>query len=95
MEHMARSDMWDDAKHRPLQIGVRAMPQRGEIVHPYMFYTHMLCKRKAQFFRHTEYFLDVLQLYSSSSTGQWSLPCTSIKISAFLICGASRSDTRK
>ena len=73
----------------------RAMPQRGEIVHPYMFYTHMLCKRKAQFFRHTEYFLDVLQLYSSSSTGQWSLPCTSIKISAFLICGASRSDTRK
>ena len=32
---------------------------RGEIVHPYMFYTHMLCKRKAQFFRHTEYFLDV------------------------------------
>lgn len=62
---------------------------------PYMFYTHMLCKRKAQFFRHTEYFLDVLQLYSSSSTGQWSLPCTSIKISAFLICGASRSDTRK
>lgn len=23
---------------------------RGEIVHPYMFYTHMLCKRKAQFF---------------------------------------------
>lgn len=27
---------------------------RGEIVHPYMFYTHMLCKRKAQFFRHTE-----------------------------------------
>lgn len=72
-----------------------AMPQRGEIVHPYMVYTHMLCKRKAQFFRHTEYFLDVLQLYSSSSTGQWSLPCTSIKISAFLICGASRSDTRK
>ena len=62
---------------------------------PYMVYTHMLCKRKAQFFRHTEYFLDVLQLYSSSSTGQWSLPCTSIKISAFLICGASRSDTRK
>ena len=41
------------------------------------------------------YLLDVLQLYSSSSTGQWSLPCTSIKISAFLICGASRSDTRK
>ena len=68
---------------------------RGEIVHPYMFYTHMLCKRKTQFFRHTEYFLDVLQLYSSSSTGQWSLPCTSIKISAFLICEASRSDTRK
>lgn len=78
MEYMARSDIRDDAKHRP-----------------YMFYTHMLCKRKAQFFRHTEYFLDVLQLYSSSSTGQWSLPCTSIKISAFLICGASRSDTRK
>lgn len=23
---------------------------RDEIVHPYMFYTHMLCKRKAQFF---------------------------------------------
>ena len=83
MEHMARSDM------------------RGEIVHPYMFYTHMLCKRKTPFFRHTEYFLDVLQLYSSSSTGQWSLPITSerillsAKISAFLICGASRSDTRK
>ena len=33
---------------------------RGEIVHPYMFYIHMLCKRNAQFFRHTEYFLDVL-----------------------------------
>ena len=53
---------------------------RGEIVHSYMFYTHMLCKRKAQFFRHTEYFLDVLQLYSSRSTGQWSLPITSERI---------------
>ena len=68
---------------------------RGEIVHPYMFYTHMLCKRKAQFFRHTEYFLDVLQLYSSSSTGQWSLPITSIRISAFSILSAMRSLTRK
>ena len=72
-----------------------AMPQRGEIVHPYMFYTHMLCKRKAQFFRHTEYFLDVLQLYSSSSTGQWSLPMISLQISAFLMCPRSRSDTMK
>lgn len=69
---------------------------RGEIVHPYMFYTHMLCKRKAQFFFDTPNISwTFLQLYSSSSTGQWSLPCTSIKISAFLICGASRSDTRK
>ena len=68
---------------------------RGEIVHPYMFYTHMLCKRKAQFFRHTEYFLDVLQLYSSSSTGQWSLPITSIRIAAFWILSAMRSLTRK
>ena len=68
---------------------------RGEIVHPYMFYTHMLCKRKAQFFRHTEYFLDVLQLYSSNSTGQWSLPITSIRISAFSILSARRLLTRK
>lgn len=30
---------------------------RGEIVHPYMFYTHMLCKRKAQFFSTRRIFL--------------------------------------
>ena len=79
MEYMARSDMRDDAKHRPLHV----------------LYPHALQKKGTVFFRRTEYFLDVLQFYSSSSTGQWSLPCTSIKISAFLICGANRSDTRK
>ena len=68
---------------------------RGEIVHPYMFYTHMLCKRKAQFFRHTEYFLDVLQLYSSSSTGQWSLPVTSGSMLLSSILCLNRSLTTK
>ena len=30
MEYMARSDMRDDAKHRPLQIGVRAIPHNSK-----------------------------------------------------------------
>ena len=37
------------------------------------------------------------RLYSSSSstTGQWSLPITSLQMSAFLILSFSRSDTMK
>ena len=30
MEYMARSDMRDDAKHRPLQISVRAIPHNSK-----------------------------------------------------------------